>query len=242
MLNEEKSASGGENQEIPNPNPTPIEIQTPPPPPPMEHKPIYKNKLFLGFIVISALLAFLIGGYFLGKNSSKILQPAVVSPTPTPIDETADWREVSNNTFSIKIPNNWFIESNNSDYIRVQNYDPKNAPGRGYDPTQDKGLFAAQIGKIDKQASNTEELKEVIKALDRESESSGFVVKETKDTTVLINGISGIKRTSMENPNEAPILYFLNGKGGVFFFTPSLDISSEKRNFELILSAFKFTQ
>lgn len=54
-----------ENQ-VPNQNPpqTKPVSQTPP----TEHKPIYKNKIFLGFVIIATLSAFLIGGFMLGKN------------------------------------------------------------------------------------------------------------------------------------------------------------------------------
>lgn len=51
---------------------------------PPENKPksnIFKSKFFLGFIILSALIAFLAGGFYLGKNQNN----KQVSSTPTPI-------------------------------------------------------------------------------------------------------------------------------------------------------------
>src|SRR3989344_1706613 len=70
-----------ENQ-TPNPGPEPTETPAPPVPPPS--KSIFKNKLFLGFVIVSILLAFLVGGYFLGQSSNKQSSPMVPTPTASP--------------------------------------------------------------------------------------------------------------------------------------------------------------
>lgn len=204
--------------------------------------------LILLIPVVLVILFVLVGGaYFLGKNSankqvetpSGSPEPTAQTPTPTP-DPTADWKTISTGTFSIKIPINWFIESNRDNYLRVQNYNPEGAPGRGFDPIQDKGWFAVQIGKLDKKAINTQQLKTVLSELDAESKSAGFSENPTTYSETNLNGISGIKRNSIESPQEPPIVYLLDGKGGVFFFTPSLDLSVERENYEKILSTFRF--
>lgn len=54
-----------------------------PVPPASENKPkfnIFKSKFFLGFVILSALIAFLASGFYLGKNQNN----KQVSPTPTP--------------------------------------------------------------------------------------------------------------------------------------------------------------
>src|SRR3989344_1328509 len=146
-------------------------------------------------------------------------------------DETANWKTVENKNFSIRIPLDWYLESTTDNYIRVQNYNPEGAPGRGYDPIQDKGWFALQIGKLDKKADNNTELKEVIKQLDAESISAGFSITPTTDTSISVNGLTAIKRASKENPEEPPMVYLLDEKGGVYFFTPSLDVLAGKDQF-----------
>ncbi len=43
--------------------------------------PIYKNKFFLGFVGISLLVAFLIGGFYIGRNASqKSITPPPAGP------------------------------------------------------------------------------------------------------------------------------------------------------------------
>lgn len=70
---------------------------------------IFKSKFFLGFVAFSILIAFLIGGFYLGRNSVfKELNPSnpAIPPkdpdmykgTPTP-DPTADWKTYTNTTY-----------------------------------------------------------------------------------------------------------------------------------------------
>ena len=46
----------------------------------------FRNKIFIAFVIVSFLAAFLIGGFVLGKNdASNNSQESIVSQSPTPI-------------------------------------------------------------------------------------------------------------------------------------------------------------
>ena len=107
MLNEMKSASGGENPEqaVQDPN---IQPETPAPPPSDSKFSFLSSKLFLlgifGLILLSSLL---FGVYKLGRNSQKTpVSTTIETPTPTPIDETANWKTYNGGGYSIKYPSN----------------------------------------------------------------------------------------------------------------------------------------
>lgn len=80
---------------------------------------IFKSKFFLGFVAFSILIAFLIGGFMLGRNSVlKELNPTTPSIPPkdpviflgTPtLDQTADWKTYSNEKYSIMYPTDFKI-------------------------------------------------------------------------------------------------------------------------------------
>lgn len=76
-------------------------------------KPIWKSKFLWGFVAVSTIAAFLIGGFALGKNTSKktaSVPPSVIMKvTPTP-DPTANWRTYEENGFSFKSPPDWSLK------------------------------------------------------------------------------------------------------------------------------------
>ena len=93
---------------------------------PQTRQSIFRNKVFILFIILSFLVAFLIGGFILGRNSVlKALNPTAPSiPPPDPVfyegtptpeaTESADnsnWKTYENSTygFSVKYPGNWII-------------------------------------------------------------------------------------------------------------------------------------
>lgn len=72
-----------------------------------------KSKFFWGFLGLSFLIAFIIGGIVLGKNGSntKISQTLITTPTPT-ISETTNWKTYTAKTFSIKYPKDYQLNEN----------------------------------------------------------------------------------------------------------------------------------
>ena len=120
MLNEEKSAPGGEEQNpaqptqpvqpvAQTPNQTPDQVQTPPP---AQTSRFSFRKWPILLLVVLFLILVLGGGYlFLSKKSVK-LTPAptsVAQATPTP-DPTAGWKTYTAPSFSIKYPSNLIID------------------------------------------------------------------------------------------------------------------------------------
>ncbi len=106
---------------------------------------IFKSKFFLGFVAFSILIAFLIGGFMLGRNSVfKELNPTapVIPPkdpviyeaTPTP-DPTADWKTYINpdKLYQLKYPADWTTIAEDSYGNQVISFYPAgypfNAPG-----------------------------------------------------------------------------------------------------------------
>ena len=101
---------------------------------PPDNKPkfnILKSKFFLGFVILSALIAFLIGGFMLGRNSVfNELNPTVptVPPadpvayeaTPTP-DPTADWKTYKDTgeVIEFKYPSTWTAKDINDKTLSV---------------------------------------------------------------------------------------------------------------------------
>jgi hypothetical protein len=76
----------------------------------------YKNNLkpkfiFLGFVVISVLIAFLIGGFVLGSNKTSKQTPQVVSANPIP-NLKSDWKTYKGNVFSLKYPKDYQLNIN----------------------------------------------------------------------------------------------------------------------------------
>lgn len=72
-----------------------------------------KNKVFWGFVIISGLIAFVAGGFYLG-NSQSNKQSAQTTPTPSPIPSSStmnwnkySWTENNITLFSISYPKNW---------------------------------------------------------------------------------------------------------------------------------------
>ncbi|MBI4098061.1 MAG: hypothetical protein HY426_03400 [Candidatus Levybacteria bacterium] len=84
-----------------------------------EKPSILRSKFLWSFVAISFLVAFLIGGFVLGKNTNK--QSPLGSPKPTAeaADPTADWQTYTSPQlgFSIKYPPNYSLkEESNPQY------------------------------------------------------------------------------------------------------------------------------
>lgn len=74
------------------------------------HRQVFKNKFFWGFLIISALIAFLIGGFYLGKNQQTPTSLGSPKPTAQAVDPTADWKTYSGENYSFKYPSDWKLE------------------------------------------------------------------------------------------------------------------------------------
>lgn len=226
-----------------------VPTQTPTPPVEPEKSSFMSSKWIKTGIIIAILVILLGGVYALGRSSVlKELNPSnptipppdepkYVSPAPDP---TASWQTASTPNYSIKFPTDWYLESKTATYLRIQNYNPVGAPGREYDPNQDKGWFSIQISKVDKTANNINDLKTVIHNLDAESIAAGFTKSSTTDKIINNNGIVGISRASITDPTEPPTVYLLDGKGNIYFVGPGLDLSAGKNYFNDILNTLKF--
>ncbi|MEK7517821.1 MAG: PsbP-related protein [Patescibacteria group bacterium] len=87
------------------------------------------SKLIPIILGIGAVVIIAIGAYTLGtKQSQPVVQNSVQAtpiPSPTPVDETANWKTYTNTKygFSLKYPNDWF--SNNCEGNEVLLLDPK---------------------------------------------------------------------------------------------------------------------
>ena len=94
---------------------------------------IFKSKFFLGFVAFSILIAFLIGGFALGKNSVfKELNPTIPSiPPKDPVvyDPTADWKTYTGNGYSFKYPSGWAINAEKPTAIVIGPLSTKNHIG-----------------------------------------------------------------------------------------------------------------
>ena len=67
---------------------------------------ILGSKFFTGFVIISTLIAFLVGGFILGKNS--VLKE--LNPTIPPADPVIAMKTYEGKTFNISYPAYWTIE------------------------------------------------------------------------------------------------------------------------------------
>lgn len=82
------------------PQQAPIQPETPP----ENSNSNWLRTLAIGFGIVSIGTAIAVGGYFLGtKNSQSPVQKIVTQPSPTPVDETANWKTYTNTKFGISI-------------------------------------------------------------------------------------------------------------------------------------------
>ena len=105
----------------------PVQVAPSPTSPTQTPKSIKTLFIAFVFVILSLFIAFLAGGYFLGKNKQQTTnnkQIASVYPTVQPtIDPTADWKTYSNNKYQYKYPKEWFISDNNT----AQNFYPSDS-------------------------------------------------------------------------------------------------------------------
>jgi len=103
-------------------------------------------------LLLAGAVALWIGGVFLiqqggpprqkGPGSTPTPQPtAIPTEKPTPF-----WQRYESESLNIELnyPQNWFLNETNN-LIQLTNYNPEEAPGRGYIPGQDGDLFKVEI-------------------------------------------------------------------------------------------------
>ena len=74
--------------------------------------PTYKSKVFIGFIGISFLLAFILGGLYFGakpiKNDGDNIQVNIITETPTPeINFSRNWKMYDEVNYTMKYPQDY---------------------------------------------------------------------------------------------------------------------------------------
>lgn len=218
---------------------------TPPP-----HKSMLKY-IVMGLVVLAVGL---VGGYYFSQSSKPIVNSVTPSPTSSPeaSDEMEGWKSFVNEEYGFEYPNNWYIDTQGEteDYVRLQNFNPKTAPQRGYDPEQDKGLFSVSFyswGQNSK-ANTIEELKKELN-----SEKECFYVGDPAGERISINeqsktiGSNSIysreTRCSLSPVSTTQKEYFIfDGKGEMVKIIPGLDAASDMTLIDQILSTFEFVE
>ncbi len=203
-------------------------------------------------LVVFLFIAVVAGAYLLGKNSS--LSQILQVPSPTP-DLTAGWKEYTSTSlnFSLRYPSQWFVyQEGPIDYpsVRVQNYDPKTAPGRGYDSNADKGKYFLTIERSS-EGKGAITVNALIAKLPKNGDLTYYIgdpagtVKILESKESIINGNPALwrKTTYTDIPEiVSENLYLLDTKGAVLTIHYGLDVESGRKELDQILSTFKFIQ
>jgi len=87
----------------------------------------HPSKTFIVLMLMLLILTVGVGGYFLGANKSQVVQnqtqpvPQAPQPSPTPVDETADWKTYRNEEyrFGFKYPSTWKLEERSSSSLKI---------------------------------------------------------------------------------------------------------------------------
>lgn len=184
--------------------------------------------------------------------TSSIQELNAIQPIPSPIsDPTANWKTYNAIQLSLvlKYPYDWFVEENNEGhYIRIQNYDPKTALGRGYDPLQDKGKYLLTVTLWEDKAGITS-IGDLKNALPKNGDS-GFYIGDPAGKIIIKNEKSYSinefpayyrEKTYTDFPDVLEQeIYLLNDKGIVLSINYGLDFINGKPILDKILSTFKF--
>ena len=247
--------------------PTQEPLQTPVQIPDFEPKPNYLKTIIFSILGVTLLTAIIFLYFQNQKLQKQVLNlpvsPTIQIPSPTSIsetvssisispDETAGWKTYNSNLLdiSIKYPNNWFLESenNNDKSFRIQNYDPATAPGRGYNPIEDKGKFSVVFYDWS-QKLNAKTVDELKQELNKEKECfyigdpAGERIslnEQTKNINSLVV-FSRDTRCSEASVSSLQKEYFiLDGKDKIIKIFPGLDVESGIEYLDQILLTFKF--
>ncbi len=218
--------------------------------------------LILGIVLICIALvtALFMKNPFQAANDKQKITKGDTTPTATPLPEPTtpqpfptttipvNWKtyDAFELRISFRYPPDWFVDTTNGpEYLRVQNYDPKTAPGRSSDPTADKEKYLTVIRTDDSiQAKNNTELQNTLasQALANTNNLGPAVILNEKSFT--INGYTAYQR-EVRYPNspmnEGMETYILDGNGKNVIVSPGLDVKGGKTYYDQILSTLTFT-
>ncbi len=212
-----------------------------------------KSKFFWGFIIMSALIAFLVGGIFLGKNINKNTQ-AIINPTPIPDiykdspspDPTADWKTFTGSKYgySIKYPST--LETNeieNPFYLAsFKKIDSPQGTFSTYDILAAPDTFLVKnpssYNFIDSETINT------LRGLTSKDDS---ITLDTSLFKYIGNMIIGDQKaivvevtSTVENQTHQKRVIF-NKNGNNYIIVNNENNSNNQDDFNKFLSTFKFT-
>jgi len=168
--------------------------------------------------------------------------------------ETENWLPYSSGKLAFKYAPTWFVSTpvlQGYEEVRVQNYDPATAPGRGYDPASDRGKFLFIIFRWSEQnqkLNTLSELKAYLLSQDQQpcyyqgEESEKRVSFDAKEQVLGKNTVySRATHCSKMSATLATYEYYvLDGEGNIFLVQLGSD-SGEGRKYVLdFLSTFSF--
>lgn len=236
---------------------SPQMVATPPINPPSSNKNVLIIFLIVFVIILISLNAYL---FMKLQNQPKapVASPTPVvqtSPTPSP-DPTANWKTYSSSLFklSFRYPQDWFVEENaNSINIRIQNYDPKTAPGRGYDPIQDKGKYLLSVSKWVEGKSEGKNILTIkdLKSILPKNGAPGFymgdpvkqiLIKNEKEFFINNFLVYYFEKVYPDLQITEYFTYLLDGKNNIVSVSPGLDVIGGKSQADQILSTFRFLE
>ena len=148
-------------------------------------------------LIIGAVGLWIVGAYLINQGKPGFLgQP---EPTPTPLPSptstpmpmpTPFLQEYESEDLGVKLsyPQNWLLEESNN-LIQITNYNPENAPGRGYVPEVDGDLFKVEM-YLDTEYSDVEEW--LTNKLNEPDPITGEPLEITNRNDISIDGNNGI--------------------------------------------------
>jgi hypothetical protein len=218
------------------------------------------NIPILIILILAGLVAFVF--YDKGFDTKQIIslnqtEPTVLTQpkTSSTSAEIANWKThtSSNMGISFKYPHDWYIEdysNTESPYLRIQNYDPKTAAGRGYDPIADKGKYFLAIYTLEHNSLTINELKMALKEGEKGeclhyAAPSGIRVYANERETNINGALVYSRDTKCSGSDDSAWsyqTYFLDGQGKVLQIVPGLDVQSQKHIQDKIISTFELIQ
>jgi len=199
-------------------------------------------------------------GYIRYSSRSQVSQVDTPTPTPLPAETPAEWDTVSWKTytsgmsFAFLYPPTWFVTETGSTQfpnLRIQNYDPATAPGRGYDSTQDKGKYLLSVGRLPVGDGAVYDLDQLIARLPKEGDQAYYLgdpagqIRILKNERGIVNGFPKLIREVSYSKFTDVIendIYLLNKKGDAIIIHMGLDAINGKKIPDQILSTFKFVE
>ncbi len=148
-------------------------------------------------LIIGAVGLWIVGAYLINQGKPGFLgQP---EPTPTPLPSptstpmpmpTPFLQEYESEDLGVKLsyPQNWLLEESNN-LMQITNYNPENAPGRGYVPEVDGDLFKVEM-YLDTEYSDVEEW--LTNKLNEPDPITGEPLEITNRNDISIDGNNGI--------------------------------------------------